>query len=47
MHVGDPLLVIAPDLDHRHCGPETLIEDADGAVAVAGGEDVAGNLVGG
>lgn len=45
MHVGDPLLVLAPGFDHGGAGFETLVEDADDAVAEAGDEDVAGHLV--
>jgi len=45
--VGDPLLVAAPVLHHRRRGFLARVEDADGAVAVAGAEDVAGDLVGG
>ena len=38
VHVCDPLVVFAPDADHL-CGRfEPLIEDADGAIAVAGNE---------
>lgn len=47
MHVRDPLLVVAPNFDHRHGGTETLVEDPDGAIAVAAYEDVAGHLIGG
>lgn len=47
MHVGDPLLVFAPDLDHGHGGFEALIEDADAAVTKAGDEDLSRNLIGG
>lgn len=46
VHVGDPLLVLAPDLDHGRCGFQALIEDADCAVAEARDEDVARHLVG-
>lgn len=45
VHVGDPLLVVAPGLDHGGAGLEALVEDADDAVAEAGDEDVAGDLV--
>ena len=47
MHVGDPLLVLAPGLDHGGAGLEALVEDADDAVAEAGDKDVARDLVGG
>jgi len=47
MHPRDPLLVAAPMLDHGHGGFFASVEDADGAVGVAGAEDVAGYLVGG
>ena len=47
MDAGDPLLVSAPVFDHGHGGSFAGVEDADGAVAVAGAEDVAGDLVGG
>jgi len=47
MDTRDPLLVAAPMLDHGHGGFFASVEDADGAVAVAGAEDVAGYLVGG
>ena len=47
LHVDarDPLLVAAPVLHHRHGRLLARVEDADGAVAVAGAEDVAGYLV--
>ena len=45
VHVGDPLLVVAPAFDHGLLGAEALVEDADGAVAVAAYEDVACDLV--
>lgn len=38
VHVCDPLVVFAPDADHFCRGFETLVEDADGAVAVASDE---------
>lgn len=47
VHIGDPLLVLLPDLDHGLLGPEPLVEDPESAVAVAGDEDVAGHGVGG
>ncbi len=47
MDVGDPLPVLAPDLDHRRGGLEALVVDAHGAVAEAGREDLALDLVGG
>ena len=47
VHVGDPLFVFAPGFDHGGAGFEALVEDADDAVAEAGDEDVAGDLVGG
>lgn len=49
LHVdaGDPLLVPAPVLHHCHRGFLAHVEDADRAVAVAGAENVAGDLVGG
>ena len=43
--VCDPLLVVAPAFDHGLLGAEALIEDTDGAVAVAAHEHVAGDLV--
>ena len=45
VHVGDPLLVLAPAADHGKGGLLAGVEDANGAVAVAGAEDVAGDLV--
>jgi hypothetical protein len=47
MDVCDPLLVVAPAFDHGDAGFEALVDEADGAVAEAGSEDVAGDLVGG
>ena len=47
MQTRDPLPVAAPVPHHRHGGLLARVEDADGAVAVAGAEDVAGHLVGG
>lgn len=47
MHISDPLLVLAPAPCHCHGGFQALVEDADGAVAVAGAEDVASYGVGG
>ena len=46
MHVGDPLLVLSPTSNHGLCRLLAGIEDADGAVAIAGAEDVASDLVG-
>lgn len=46
MHIRDPLLVVAPTFDHCLLRAETLIEDADSAVAVAAYKDVASYLVG-
>ena len=43
--VCDPLLVVAPAFDHGLLGPEALIEDADGAVAVAAHEHVTCDLI--
>ena len=45
MYVRDPLFVVAPDFDHCHCGAQALVEDTDGAVAVAAHENIAGDLV--
>jgi len=47
MDVGDPLLVTPPMLHHCHRRLFARVEDANCAVAVAGAEDVAGDLVGG
>ena len=49
LHVDacDPLLVATPVLDHRHGWSFAGVEDADGAIAVTGAEDVAGDLIGG
>lgn len=47
VHVGDPLLVLLPELDHGLLRRGALVEDAEGAVAVAGDEDLAGHGVGG
>ena len=35
MHVGDPLLMLAPHLDHCLSWSETLIEHTNGAVTIA------------
>lgn len=43
--VCDPLLVVAPAFDHGLLGAEALVEDTDGAVAVAAHEHVARDLV--
>lgn len=45
MNVGDPLLVIAPDLDHRGGRLQSLIKDTNGTVAKTGNKDVTGHLV--
>lgn len=45
MHVRDPLLVVAPGLDHGGGGLEPLVEDAHDAVAEPGHEHVARHLV--
>lgn len=45
VHVGDPLLVLAPHLDHCRRWFEALVEHPDGSVAKPGNEDVARNLV--
>ena len=42
--VCDPLTMLFPDLDHCHGWFETLVVDADGAVAEAGDEDLALDL---
>lgn len=47
VHICDPLPVFAPHLDHGFECFETLVVDADDAVAKAGDEDVAFDLVGG
>lgn len=47
VHIGDPLSVLLPALHHCGGGFLALVVDADGAVAEAGNEDVAFNLVGG
>ena len=47
VHVGDPLLMVAPDFDHRHCRTQALVEDADGTVAITANEHISGYLVGG
>ena len=45
VHVRDPLFVGAPAFDHGLLRAEALVENADGTVAVATDEDVAGDLV--
>ena len=45
VHIRDPLLVLAPAFDHSQLGLFASIENADGAVAVTGTEDIAGYLV--
>jgi hypothetical protein len=45
VHVCDPLLVFFPDFDHGCCGLLALVVDADGAVAEAGDEDIAFDLI--
>lgn len=45
MDVCDPLFVLAPDFDHGLLRAETLIEDSDRAVAVAGYEDITRYLI--
>lgn len=47
VHVGDPLLVLLPKHLHGILRLDALIEDAEGAVAVAGDEDVARHGIGG
>ena len=43
--VGDPLLVIAPDLDHRGGRLQSLIEDTNSTVTKTGNKDVTCHLV--
>ena len=44
----DPTILRAGDeFDHSGAGFEVLVEEADGAVAEAGSEDVTGDLAGG
>lgn len=45
VHVGNPLLMLFPDFDHRRGWLLTLIVNANGAVAEACSEDVAFHLV--
>jgi hypothetical protein len=45
VHVCNPLLVFFPDFDHGGCGLLALVVDADCAVAEAGNEYVAFDLV--
>jgi len=45
MNIRDPLLMFFPDFDHGGRGFLALVVDADGAVAEAGDEDVALDLV--
>ena len=45
VHVGDPLLVFAPDFDHGGCGSEPLVEDSDCPVAESGHKYVPRDLV--
>lgn len=47
VHVGDPLLMLTPDLDHCSCGFEALIKDTNGAISEARNEYIPGNLIGG
>lgn len=43
--VGDPLLVLTPNLDHGGCRLQSLVEDAYGTVTKACDEDVTSHLV--
>ena len=45
MDIGDPLLVLTPDLDHGCGWFETLVEDTDGAITETRDENVASDLV--
>jgi len=45
VHVGDPLFVLFPNLDHGSGRLLALVIDAHGAVAEAGDEDVAFDLI--
>lgn len=45
MDIGNPLLMLTPNLDHGCSWLETLIEDTDGAIAEARDEDIASDLV--
>lgn len=46
VHVGDPLLMLAPNLDHR-CGRfQALIEYPDSPVSEPGDKNIAGHLIG-
>ena len=47
VHARDPAVVLVPDADHGVAPVEAPVVDAEGAVAEAGDEDVAGDLVGG
>lgn len=43
--IGDPLLVLTPDLDHGRGWFETLVKDTDGAITEACDENVASDLI--
>lgn len=43
--ICNPLLVLAPDLDHRGGGLQSLVEDTNSAIAKASNEDVASDLI--
>jgi hypothetical protein len=45
VHVGDPLLVIAPHFDHCRRRLHALVENSDGAVTESSHKDVACDLV--
>lgn len=43
--IGNPLLMLTPNLDHRCSWLETLVKDTNGAITEARDENVASNLV--
>ena len=45
MDVGDPLLVLTPDFDHRCSRLQSLIKDTNGAITKASNKYVASHLV--
>lgn len=45
MYIRDPLLVLAPHFNHSRLGFLPSIENSNSTIAVAGAEDIAGDLV--